>query len=43
VGLSLARRIIEENHDGRLELVASEPGQGSTFRLTLPAAMEKAR
>jgi signal transduction histidine kinase len=43
VGLSLARRIIEENHDGRLELVASEPGQGSTFRLTLPAAQEKAR
>lgn len=37
VGLSLARRIVEENHNGRLELVASEPGEGSTFRLTLPA------
>lgn len=41
VGLSLARRIVEENHDGRLELVVSEPGQGSTFRLTLPAVEEK--
>jgi signal transduction histidine kinase len=43
VGLSLARRIVEENHDGRLELVASEPGQGSTFRLTLPTVEEKPR
>jgi signal transduction histidine kinase len=41
VGLSLARRIIEENHNGRIELVASEPGQGSTFRLTLPAVEGK--
>lgn len=43
VGLSLARRIIEENHDGRLELVATEPGRGSTFRVTLPTVGEKAR
>jgi signal transduction histidine kinase len=41
VGLSLARRIVEENHNGRIELVASEPGQGSTFRLTLPAVEGK--
>jgi signal transduction histidine kinase len=41
VGLSLARRIVEENHDGRLELLPSEPGQGSTFRLTLPTVEEK--
>ena len=41
VGLSLARRIVEENHNGRLELVAAEPSAGSTFRLTLPAVEDK--
>jgi signal transduction histidine kinase len=38
VGLSLARRIVEENHGGSLELVASEPGTGTTFRVTLAAS-----
>ncbi len=41
VGLSLARRIVEENHDGRIELLATDPGEGSTFRVTLPAAGEE--
>ncbi len=34
IGLSLARRIIEENHGGRLVLVASE--RGATFDIILP-------
>jgi signal transduction histidine kinase len=41
VGLSLARRIVEENHNGRLELIASVPDEGTVFRLTLPAAEER--
>ncbi|HUP20375.1 MAG TPA: HAMP domain-containing sensor histidine kinase [Gemmatimonadota bacterium] len=40
VGLSLARRIVEEYHGGTLELLATEPGAGTTFRVTLPAADE---
>jgi signal transduction histidine kinase len=36
LGLAIARRIAEE-HGGRLE-VASAPGRGATFTLTLPAA-----
>jgi signal transduction histidine kinase len=38
VGLSLAQRIVEEYHDGSLELVSADPGTGTTFRITLPAA-----
>jgi len=38
VGLSLARRIVEENHHGSLELAAAEPGSGTTFRVTLAAS-----
>jgi hypothetical protein len=38
VGLSLARRIVEENHGGSLELVSAEPGAGTTFRVTLAAS-----
>lgn len=34
LGLSLARRIVEEHH-GRIE-VASSPGKGATFSVTLP-------
>jgi len=34
LGLSLARRIVEEHH-GRIE-VASEVGQGSSFTVMLP-------
>jgi hypothetical protein len=38
VGLSLAKRIVEENHGGSLELVTAEPGSGTTFRVTLTAS-----
>ncbi len=38
VGLSLAQRIVEEYHEGSLELVSADPGTGTTFRITLPAA-----
>lgn len=38
LGLSLAKRIVEEYHGGELTLVQSKPGEGSTFRITLPAA-----
>jgi hypothetical protein len=37
LGLSLAKRIVEDYHGGRLELLSSRPGEGSTFRITLPA------
>ncbi|RMH63026.1 MAG: sensor histidine kinase [Calditrichaeota bacterium] len=36
LGLSLAKRIVEEYHSGKLLLVESRPGQGSTFRILLP-------
>jgi signal transduction histidine kinase len=36
VGLSLARRIVEDVHDGRLQLEPTYPG--ATFVLTLPIA-----
>jgi hypothetical protein len=35
LGLSLAKRIIEEYHKGKLMLINSHVGQGSTFRLML--------
>lgn len=38
LGLSLARRIVEDYHGGSLSLVDSRLGEGSTFRITLPAA-----
>jgi signal transduction histidine kinase len=37
LGLSNARKLIQL-HDGDLKIVASEPGQGTTFRLSLPRA-----
>jgi signal transduction histidine kinase len=36
VGLALARRILEDYHGGRLELVESEVGRGTTFRAVIP-------
>ncbi|KAB2807011.1 sensor histidine kinase [Phaeocystidibacter luteus] len=38
LGLSLAQRIIEDYHDGRIFVVKSEPGAGTTFRILLPIA-----
>lgn len=36
LGLTLARRIIEEYHHGRIYVKRSEPGRGTTFRIELP-------
>jgi signal transduction histidine kinase len=35
LGLSLAKRIIEEYHKGKLKILQSEVGKGTTFRITL--------
>lgn len=35
LGLSLSRRIIEEYHKGKIAVVESEIGKGTTFRITL--------
>lgn len=37
LGLSLCRRIIEQYHKGRIFVYESAPGQGTTFRILLPA------
>ena len=36
LGLSLVKRIVEEYHRGRIVVASSEPGRGTTFRITLP-------
>lgn len=38
LGLSLAKRIIEENHEGKIFVKWSEPGKGTTFRIVLKRA-----
>lgn len=38
LGLSLSRRIIEEYHKGKIAVVESELGRGTTFRITLKKA-----
>lgn len=38
LGLSLSRRIIEEYHKGKIAVVESELGKGTTFRITLKKA-----
>ena len=38
LGLSLSRRIVEEYHKGRIAVVDSELGKGTTFRVTLKKA-----
>ena len=35
LGLSLAKRIVEEYHDGRIYVKNSELGKGTTFRVEL--------
>jgi two-component system, NtrC family, sensor histidine kinase KinB len=37
LGLSLAKRIIEDYHGGQLTLATSRPGHGATFRIVLEA------
>jgi signal transduction histidine kinase len=39
LGLSLARRIVEDYHGGSLTLIRSKPGEGATFRIELPRAV----
>ncbi|WP_126973222.1 sensor histidine kinase [Gynurincola endophyticus] len=39
LGLSLAKRIINEYHQGNLQLVHSEPGKGTHFRITLKRSL----
>lgn len=41
LGLTLAKRIIEQYHHGKIYVRASQPGQGTTFRIDLPLAREK--
>jgi signal transduction histidine kinase len=38
LGLSLAKRIIEEYHGGKIFVKRSEEGQGTTFTIVLPKA-----
>lgn len=38
LGLTLARRIVEHYHGGRIFVSESEPGAGTTFRIQLPLA-----
>ena len=40
LGLSLSRRVIEEYHQGRIAVVDSEPGKGTTIRITLKRIFE---
>ena len=40
LGLSLARRIVESYHGGSLAVRATEPGEGTTFRITLAGGAE---
>lgn len=41
LGLTLAKRIVEEYHGGRIFVKCSEPGVGSTFRIELPLIDER--
>ena len=41
LGLSLAKRIIEDYHRGKLFLKASQVGKGSTFRIILEKAVDR--
>lgn len=36
LGLSLAKRVVEDYHGGSLALAASRPGEGTTFRIEIP-------
>jgi signal transduction histidine kinase len=41
LGLSLAKRIINDYHEGKITLHESKPGVGTTFRVILPVVKEK--
>jgi len=36
LGLALVRRIVEEIHGGTIRILHSQPGRGTTFRITFP-------
>lgn len=36
LGLSLANRIVEEYHNGKIKVLESEVGIGTTFEIVLP-------
>ena len=38
LGLTLARRIVDQYHGGHIDVKDSEPGRGTTFRIDLPLA-----
>jgi hypothetical protein len=37
LGMTLAKRIVEEYHGGRIQVARSAPGEGSTFVISFPA------
>jgi signal transduction histidine kinase len=41
LGLSLAKRIIEEYHNGNIYVLTSEQGKGTCFRIVLKKQLEK--
>jgi signal transduction histidine kinase len=41
LGLSLSRRIIEEYHKGKIAVVRSEMGKGTTIRVTLNRSLNE--
>ena len=38
LGLTLAKRIVEQYHGGKIFVKDSEPGRGTTFRVEFPLA-----
>ena len=38
LGLTLARRIVEQYHGGKIYVLRSTPGVGTTFRIEIPLA-----
>ena len=39
LGLSLAKRIVDEYHNGSISLIESQVEQGATFKITLPSVL----
>ncbi|MEC8459039.1 MAG: HAMP domain-containing sensor histidine kinase [Bacteroidota bacterium] len=40
LGLSLAKRIVDEYHNGSISLIESQVEQGATFKITLPSVLK---
>ena len=40
LGLSLSRRIVEDYHQGKIAVIESEIGKGTTIRITLKRIFE---